>query len=177
MTQLFTDSELFAKERPDFITDSQKENLINNIVDDIINNGYSDSEKDDIRSDIESIYPFKETGFQLAKSLDSYMANAEYDFTTEFIDFLHYIQFEKERIVKENVKQWVKAHKIKPKFADGCELIVKNDMIGTIFKEGDIVYVNYHYPETATYVIDKDPERKGGTLIPFEKVEINCDKK
>jgi len=175
MERLFSDSEVFKKERPNSITNEQKQRLISSIADDILSNDYSKSDRDEIEDDMEGIFPFNETGFELAKELDSYSANADYDFTSDFIEFLEHLSFKVDDAKEENVKLWVKAHDIKPKLEDKSKLRVKESIIGTRFREGDEIFINYHYPETAVYVVDKDPDRKGGTLIAYEKIELYCE--
>ncbi len=39
---------------------------------------------------------------------------------------------------------------------------------------GDTVYVNGVDEERAVYIIDKDPNRKGGTVLEYERVEESC---
>jgi len=175
MERLFSDSEVFKKGRPNTITNEQKKQLIRSIANDILSYDYSKSDIDEIEDDMDMIFPFNQTGFELAKELDSYLANAEYDFTIDFIDFLGHLSFRVDDVKEENVKLWVKAHDIKPKFEDKSKLRVKDSMIGTRFREGDEIFINYHYPETAVYVVDKDPDKKGGTLIAYEKIELYCE--
>ncbi len=175
MERLFSDSEVFTKGRPNSITNEQKKQLIRSIADDIFSYDYSRSDIDEIEDDMDMIFPFNQTGFELAKELDSYLANAEYDFNPDFIEFLEDLSLKVDDAKEENVKLWVKAHDIKPKLKDKSKLRVNEGIIGTRFREGDEIFINYHYLETAVYVVDKDPDRKGGTLIDYEKIELYCE--
>ena len=64
------------------------------------------------------------------------------------------------------------AHNIKPKWLVGfCLKVTSSKFLS--FKQGEYIYINYVYKDTAKYTVNKSG-LKGGYLIDFEKVEDNC---
>jgi ribosomal protein L14 len=171
MQKLFSDTETFTKERPTKITESQKENLFKEIAQEIIDNDWSPDVIDSIKEDISDLFPFYDNGYEMAKRLEGFSSKAHYNIDTEFIEFLDGISYKTYTLLEDNVKQWVKAHNPQPKLRQGQKLIITKQL-NHQKKDGEIIYINGINTETACYYVDKDPNRKGGTVIAFEKVEI-----
>lgn len=67
------------------------------------------------------------------------------------------------------------AYDIKPKLEIGQKLLIVKGLNWEQRAE-KIVFVRGILPDTATYLIDQNPNRSGGTVIAFEIVESNCKK-
>jgi hypothetical protein len=172
MDKLFNDSELFQKERPTKITEQQEQACYKKMADEIIKGGWSDSDVEDIVKDLAEIWEY-DSGYEIAKKLESYGNEASYTINTDFIYYLDDFGYNKREILTKNVEDWVKAHNPQPKFQKGQKLIVTT-MLNHEKQEGAIVYITGFSEKTACYLIDKDENRKGGTVIAYEKVEANC---
>ena len=173
MEKLFSDSETFTNERPTKITAAQEQEFYKEIAEEIIDNNWSESDVEDIAEDISNL-SLHENGYELAKDLENGSRNnAYYDIDVEFCEFLDNISWKKSDILRKNVKDWVAAHNPQPKFAEGQKLIVEIDL-NREKKKGAIVFVNGFNEKEAYYLIDENPEFKGGTIITYEKVEANC---
>lgn len=172
--KLFPDSETFTKDRPLKITDEQKKAFLTQIAREIIKNRYSTDSLEEISEDMFNVVNFNDSGYEIAKDLDN-DGQATYDIDSQFIEFLEGLSWRKDDILKGNVKAWVKAHNIRPSYNKGQQLTIniKLNHLKT-FAAGEVVYINGVQPETATYLVDTDPKKNGGTVIPFERVETNC---
>ncbi len=167
---LFNDSEVFSTERPKIITDKQKEEFLHEIAADIIKDGYSKSDKSYIIEDLRRIN-FNDSGFDIAKEIED--GNAYYNIDSTFIEFLEGLSWRRKKLLENNIKIWVKAHNPIPKFALGDKLTVDKHLCHG-FKTGQEVYVNGIYLDRAIYLIDEDPNKKGGTVLEYERVEDSC---
>ncbi len=167
---LFNDSDTFTKERPIAITAKQEVQLLREIAEEIKQEGYSNSSIDYIVADLEKIN-FNDSGFEIAKKLE--YANAYYEIDSQLIEFLENLSHRKGEILEENVKAWVKAHKPKPLFPAASKLII-NTYLCHGFKVGETVFINRIDTERAVYIVDKDPNRKGGVVLEYERVEKSC---
>lgn len=172
MEKLFSDKETYTKERPTKITAEQENKFYKEIAEEIIKYKWSDSDVEDIMEDISKI-TLRDNGYEIAKSLEGSYNKAEYEFDVEFCEFLENIGWKKDTILRNNVKDWVKANNPQPKFKDGQKLIIDIDL-NYHKKKGAIVYVNGHSEAEAYYLIDENPEKNGGTVIVYEKAEKNC---
>lgn len=172
MEKLFKDSEVMVNERPTKITEQQEKDYLNEVAEEIISNGWSDSDIEKIVYDLSDIC-YNDSGYEIAKKLEGYNSKASYKITTPFIEFLDDFENNKSDILRENVKAWVKAFNPKPKFKEGEKLAVDKPLYA--HKDiGDVVYVTGINYEEANYYIHSDPKRNGGYVLPFEKVESNC---
>lgn len=171
--KLFADSELYQKERPSTLTDSQLKSFYKKMAKEILKNKYSESDEKDIVDDLTNLYPFRDSGFEMAKELERWKANADYEIDSEFIGWLESLESEYDDEVQANVKDWVKAHDVKPKFDLGISLTVEIPLYRGN-KIGEIVFVTGIKKETAEYYIHQDKDRNGGYVLSYEKVESNC---
>ncbi|MDD5013579.1 MAG: hypothetical protein PHW73_00570 [Atribacterota bacterium] len=171
METLFNDSEVFTKDRPLKLTVKQRGDFFLEKAKEIIENNWSNTEEEIIADDLNEL-DLSSNGYELAKHLEE-RANADYSIDVEFCEWLedlgHYIRLK----VEKNVKAWVKAHNITPKFHVNTKLNVIKDF-GYSFKSGDIIYITGIYPQTAQYVLHENPSYRGGTIINFEIVEECC---
>lgn len=172
MERLFDENVGIVNIRPAEITKQQREQLFLKLADEVIENQYcKNGDIETIAYDLGKLTP-NDSGFEKAKQLedDSFLT---YAFEGDFIDFLDGIDAEIHCVLNENVKLWVKAYDIKPKLEIAQKLLILSNL-NRLQKANDIVYVNGIQEQTANYIIDIDPNRKGGIVIPFEVVESNC---
>jgi len=171
--KLFSDSEVFQKERPKGLTQQQEDTFYLEQARDLIKNGYSEDEEEDVAEDLRYLYPFNDNGFEMAQSLEGTNRKAYYDIDTQFCEWLDCLHFAYSKIERKNVLDWVAAHNPQPKFETGTKfLIVEN--LNHKLKKDMIVYINGGRPEEAVYWINVDPNVYGGTVIAYEKVEKCC---
>lgn len=174
MQTLFNDSEVFQKERPKTVTANQLDDFYKERAKEIISQGFSNSYEEDIIQDLQNLYPFNDNGYEMAKTLESICSSAEYNIDTNFCEFLDSLDYEYMQILSENVKAWVKAHDIKPKFEKGTKLLIKRTLCHRLIKDME-VYVNSDDRNDGNYLIDTNPKRNGGTVLAYELVESNCE--
>lgn len=173
MEKLFNDSEVFTKERPTKLTEKQTYRFYSEMAKTVITEGFSEDDPEFIIKDLEAL-SFHDSGFEMAKELDGYTANAAYKIDSSFIEFLEGLTWERDRWVEKNVKEWVKAHNPTPKFKKGDNLIIINTLSFNNKKGGEI-YVTGIKEDTANYTVWDIPDHNGGYLYPFEKVDNNCE--
>lgn len=167
---LFPDSETFTKERPTEMTSKQSDELYLKLAKEVINEGWSNSDPKDIAESIKEIPYYLNNGYERAKYLEDHCFWTGIE--VSFVEWLDSLDDQINDVIKENVKAWVQAHNIQPQFKKGDTLNVQNNFSGYI--TGDIIHVTNIYPDEARYTVDVDPNRRGGYLIAFEKVEANC---
>lgn len=114
-----------------------------------------------------------DSGYEIAKDLESSGKKASYDIDTSFIEYLDDFAYHKGKIHTQNIKDWVAAHNPQPKFNKGQKLLV-NTFLNNQKRKGAIVYVTGINEKEAYYTIDENPLKNGGTVIDYEKVETNC---
>lgn len=170
--KLFTDSEVYQKERPTKITEQQALDFYKEQAQEILDNNWSKSDIDTIVEDLSEIN-YDDSGYEIAKSLEDWNRKAYYDFPIDFIEFLDNLGHQKGRILANNIKDWVKAHGIKPKLSKGQKLLIEKDL-NYKQKKGLVVFVNGFNENEAYYMIDENPDRNGGYCISYEKAESNC---
>lgn len=168
--KLINDCEVFQKERPNKITEKQKKKVFLETADEIIQWRLADSERDLIAEDLESIYDSCSTGFELAKELEDSWSLVNYTFSSNLVEILETLSSSMDDEKRKNIKEWVKAHDIRPNLKKGQKVKLKLAPFFS-FNVNDEVFINYFREETAQYVIDKDPNKKGGTLVDYEKLE------
>lgn len=162
---MFDDSETFQKERPTKLTEVQTESMYSNIADEIIND-YRGSNKEGIIKDLKSVW-FNDSGFEIAKEMED--GYGTYKFDGDLISFLDDLGFEKRRIISANVKEWVKAHDIKPTLKKGD--IITMDRRTGLDTESNI-YITGFRIEEGCYLVHNDIDRNGGVVLPYEAVKI-----
>lgn len=175
MEKLFSDSELFTDDRPNFITNDQREKLLDSLVDEIISHGYSRSPKYAIKSDLDSIVGLiMDDGYEIAKDLDDNMSSlGSYKVNSCFVEWCECIQHQVDDILSENVRDWVKAKHIEPKFKAG-DLIKLGKFLSAYedgYSEGDSVYIKKTYSDTAQYGISKNKDASRLLLINYERID------
>ncbi len=104
---LFPDSETLDNKRPKVITEKQNEEFLQEVASEIIEDGYSISDKSYIIEDLRHIN-LNDTGFEIAKDIEE--GKAYYKIDSNFIEFLEDLSWKKSTILENNVKAWVKAH-------------------------------------------------------------------
>lgn len=171
MEKLFDDTLFVQKDRPTKITSQQEERLFIDLAKEIIENRYSDSSEETIIEDLKQLC-WNDSGFSRAKDLER-SGSGSYEFDGDFIDWLDGMDWKRRDILEENIKLWVKAHNPQPKFVIGDRLNVI-EMLNYEKKRGAVVYVTGINYESAYYLIDENPDRKGGTVIIYEVVEERC---
>jgi len=173
MEKLFDDSLLFQKERPTKITAQQEEKMYVDFAKEIIENQYSEYDEESIIEDLKEL-SWHDSGFEKAKKLED--GCASYEFTGDFIDWLDNMACERDYILKENVKMWVKAHNPQPKLEKGDQLKINESLSRTPdLKKDSVVYITGINMEQAYYTISSDPDKNGGYVLDFEKVESKCE--
>ena len=167
MNKLFKDSETFQKERPLIITDKQESEVYNEVADYIIQWGLSKNSKKQIVKDLQEYHISNsesiETANELRENCNGYTFNSSLLEQIELIDIL--ISEKKQ----ENVKQWVEAHDIKPKYNIGDSFKLKKTVCYG-YSNIDIVFITGIYKDRACYTISLDKNEKGGTLIRYERL-------
>lgn len=172
MDKLFTDSETFTQERPNKITQQQQEDFYNEIAEEIIENNWSNSDLEDVVSDVSKI-TFNDSGYEIAKDLEGYDKDASYDIDSSFIEFLEHLSYRFSEVLKKNVRYWVETHNPQPKFSKGTKLIVETP-ITHLHKKDSVVFVTGHDEKHACYYIHEDSERNGGYVLNYEDIESKC---
>jgi hypothetical protein len=172
MEKLFDETVGVQKERPTKITIQQEEKLYLDLAQEIIGNQYSSCSIDIITNDLKKLF-ITDSGFEKAKALQD-NGYGTYQFNGDFIDTLDNMYYGIYTALQENVKIWVKAHDIKPKLTKGSKLLIKETLNREQIKN-EIIYVTGIKNETGEYLIDKDPNRNGGSIISYEKIEANCE--
>lgn len=172
---LFNDSEVFQKERPTGLTDAQKQELLLNLANGIIADGFSTNDPDEIVQDLAQLYPFNDEGFDLANELkEMFGRQASYNFSTLFCEHLDFFNSEVHDVYCKNVKEWVCAHKPVLKFAVGSELIVTDPALGRRYKNGDILYVNEIREDMAQYCVSSVKNDTTNMIFDCERLESAC---
>lgn len=176
MEKLFDDSALFQKQRPTSITKQQEEEMYMSLAKQIVNQGYSTDPAELISEDLKDL-SLNDSGYEMAKSLER-RGKAFYEIDSDFIAFLEGLGFEKQKILTENVRTWVKAHNPQPLLKQYDRLRIFFDLSNSNkeLHAGNVVYVTGIYEKDACYTLSLNPTRKGGYLVPYEKAEANCEK-
>lgn len=173
MDTLFPDSETFQKERPTTITEQQRQDYYRKVAQEIIDNGWSQYDIDSVIEDVSNM-SHHDSGYELAKWLEEFDRSASYEIDTPFIEFLDDFGWGIAEIVLENVQAWVVETNPQPKYQKGQKLLIET-ALDYEHKKGLNVYVTgFSSQKNACYLIDEDPNRNGGTIIPYEKVESRC---
>jgi len=172
MEKLFSDKEVMSNIRPTKITEEQERELCIKFATEIIKSGWSSDDVEDIAKDLSTINPNHE-GFEAAKSLEDYSNEAYYSIDSEFVAYLDYFNHERGELLRKNIKDWVKAFDIKPKFSKGDELFIEKHLNFHIKKDYTIFITGINYAE-ANYYLHENPNNNGGYVLKFEEVESSC---
>ena len=170
MEKLFKDSETFQKDRPTKATDEQIIKMYSDLSDEIIERGWNDDyTKESIIADLTELN-FTDAAFEKAKTMDDF---GGYNMDVDFIEWLDDLYWKKGELIEKNVKEWVKAHDIKQAYEKGTKLIATKT-INIRIPEKSILFITGYRLETACYLVDKDKNRNGGTVLEYEKVYETC---
>jgi len=173
-TLLFKDSEVFVKERPSKLSEKQEAEIWQNLAKEVIDNGWSDDDIDDIIEDLQNLSK-SDSGYEMAKDLEGYNSKASYDIDTSFIEWLDMLDSDFDDKRRENVKRWVKAHDIKPKYEIGTQLVVKECFSRSPeLQVGKVIFINGYYENEAKYCVSNDKDSKQNILIVYENIEQCC---
>ena len=173
-TLLFKDSETFIKERPTKVTEMQEAEIWQKLAKEVIDNGWSDDDIDTIIEDLQNLSMY-DSGYKKAKDLESFRSNASYDIDTSFIEWLDMLDSDFDHARRENVKRWVEAHDIKPKYKIGTQLIVKEHFTRSHeLQVGKVIFVNGFYEDEAKYCVSNEKDSKRNILINYEDIERCC---
>jgi hypothetical protein len=172
MEKLFSDSELFQKERPTKITEEQKKLFCTNVAKHIVKNGWSKNAIENVTEDI-SILDINTNGYEIAKELES-DGRCCYNIDLMFVEYLDDLYGEKSQLLRANVKEWAAAHNPIPKFLQNDKLVVNKNYKRAVLAEGAVVTIHRIDKEEACYIVNVDPKENGGFVIPYEIVEAHC---
>lgn len=140
----------------------------------VIDNGWSDDDIDTIIEDLQNL-SMSDSGYEMAKDLEGFSSNGNYDIDTSFIEWLDMLDSDFDDARRENVKRWVKAHDIKPKYKIGTQLVVKEHFSrSTELQVGKIIFVNGFYENEAKYCVSNEKDSKRNVLIIYENIERCC---
>jgi len=171
MDKLFEEREIFNKERPEFLTDEQLTQIYKEMADEIIAEDWSNSDPAEIIIDLKDAN-WHDSGFEIAKGMDN-SYNADYNFTGDFINWLDDIDHFRRDKIEENVRTWVKAHNIQPKYKIGDRVFVKKDLMMSKYPKGEYYITGYH-KDIAKYTINKENKPNCGLLVEYEELEGIC---
>lgn len=171
---LFKDSETFIKERPVQLGKTQENELWNKLANEVIKRGWSDSDIDTIIEDL-SYLPKFYTGYEMAKKLEKSTSNGDYFIDTSFIEWLDMLYYNFDNVIRENVKLWVNAHNIKPKYKKETKLTITAFISpDPELKIGNEIFINNIYENEAKYCVSKTKNSKKNIVIEYEKIEYSC---
>ena len=173
-TLLFKDSEVFVKERPSKLSEKQEAEIWQNLAKEVVKNGWSTDDIDTIIEDLQGL-SMSDSGYEMAKDLEYFSANGSYDIDTSFIEWLDMLDSDFDDARRENVKRWVKAHDIKPKYDIGTQLVVNEHFSRSPeLQVGKEVFVNGYYKNEAKYCVSNEKDSKRNVLIIYENIERCC---
>lgn len=168
MEKLFNDSETFTNVRPVKLTPEQFSDFVKEQAIQIKKDGFSRSDVEDIQEDLRRI-DFPDSGYETAKQLEQ-NGGANYRFDAMFIEHLECLQNDYETAIENNVKAWVKAHNIQPKYKTGSELKSLSRLYFGC-NANDPVFITGYDPKLAVYYLNQDRNGNGGVVLPYEKVD------
>lgn len=173
-TLLFNDSETFVKERPEKLSEKQKAEIWQKLAKEVIDGGWSDDDIDTIIEDLQGL-SMSDSGYEMAKDLEGFRANGNYDIDISFIEWLDMLDSDFDDARRENVKRWVKAHYIEPKYEIGTQLVVKEYFTRSPeLQVGKVIFVNGYYENEAKYCVSNEKDSRRNALIVYEKIEQCC---
>lgn len=173
-TLLFKDSEMFVKERPDKLTEKQEAEIWHKLAKEVIDNKWSNEDINVIIEDLQKL-SMSDSGYEMAKDLEGFGSNGNYNIDTSFIEWLDMLYSDFDDAKRENVKRWIKAHNIKPKYNEGTQLIIKEAISrNPELQIGKVIFVNGFYENEAKYCVSNKKDSESNVLIVYEKIEKCC---
>lgn len=173
-TLLIKDSETFIKERPTKLSEKQETEIWQKLAKEVIDNGWSDDDIDTIIEDLQNLSMY-DSGYEMAKDLEGFSSNGNYYINTSFIEWLDMLDSDFEDARRENVKRWVKALSIKPKYEIGTQLVVKEHFTRSPeLQVRKVIVVNGYYEKEAKYCVSNEKDSKRNVLIIYENIERFC---
>lgn len=173
-TQLFNDSEVFTKQRPKKLTEKQENEIWKKLAEEIIDNRWSDDDAEDIIHDLKHLSKH-DTGYEMAKDLEGYTAKASYSIDTSFIEWLDCLSHDFDDAKRENVRKWVEAHNIQPKYNVGTVLTVKENFArNPELQVGSTIFINTIYKDEARYGVYHIKGSTRNVVIDYEDIERCC---
>lgn len=174
---LFSEKEMFTRLRPTKATEAQKKNFFKEKAQEIVESGWSNSDADDIESDLYKIFPFAESGYELAKRLERTAMKADYDIDGEFVSWLDSLNSDYRDIIRENVKMWVKIIEPKPLYEVGDKIVLTETLRGVKgLMAGKEFYIVSLIKSEAKYVIHYDKAKTEGSAFAYEILELSSKK-
>jgi len=171
---LFPDSETFVKERPTKLTEKQETEIWQKLAKEVIESGWSDDDIDDIIEDLQNL-SMSDSGYEKAKDLERFSSKASYDIDTSFVEWLDMLDSDFNDARSENVKLWVIAHDIKPKYEKGTQLIVKEYISRSPeLATGKVLFINGLHENEAQYLVSNYKDSKRNLVIDYERIEQCC---
>lgn len=188
----FMDSETFTAKRPEGLTKKQRDAVLISLAQEIVENGwvdedylnYDEDDYEDCDDDIEDGNPYgiysdivedlesistTGNGYEMAKSLEN-NKNCCYDIDADFVSWLEDFEYNFIRAKHENIKAWVAAHGIKPKYPVGSVFTTTKDIHKNL-PAGTTLYINSIYSEYAQYCVWSERDSKRNVLVNFEDLE------
>lgn len=177
MNKLFEDTEGMVNIRPKEMSKKQKANLLNEIALEIVKEGYTTDNDSEMVLDIleelfEDDYRWGESGFELAKEIENIGSFVDFEFNGDFIDYLDSLEHKRYNVIDNNVRLWIKAFDIKPKYAQGQKM-EKGKALSRFRELPKVFYITRIKEENGYYWAHEDKERNGGWNIPFEDLELD----
>lgn len=159
--------------RPNKISEEQQNEFYREAAQTFIDEGWvnSDTQMNDIMNDLMWL-DLWDSGYEMAKCLErnSFII---YNINSSCVEFLESLDSERDDIIRQNVKEWVKETNPVPVYRVGDCLT----LIGAInieLQPSQIVWIHSVREDTAEYVVSKEEKSNGGFIIPYEKVQANA---
>lgn len=172
-TSLFKDSEVFMKQRPEEITKEQEDQIWEDLAQEVIDNKWSKNDIEDIVDDLQDLSK-SDSGYEMAKYLEDW-GGAVYDIKTSFIEWLDNLDYKFYQAKRDNVREWVKAHDVKPKIQIGTQFTVKEFISRwPELKVGKVIFINGLDERQAQYLVSNDKDSPENILVNYEIIEKGC---
>lgn len=159
------------KLRPTGITPEQKQKFFKEVAQTLINEGWANTKDVEKVVDDLSNIDFFDSGYEIAKDLES-RSFGRYNINTQCIEYLDFLDSDKDNIKRQNIKEWVK--ETNPVFSykvGDCLTVISS--INRELQPSQKVWIHSIHEDTAEYVVSKVEKSNGGFLIPYEKMEAN----
>lgn len=170
---LFEEKEMFTRLRPTKVTEAQKKAFIKEKAQEIIHSDWSNSDADDVESDLYKIFPFSDSGFNIAKRLDRHTSLADYEIDVEFVIWLDSLNSDYCDIIRENEKMWVIIMEPKPLYKIGDRIVLTETLRGIKgLMAGEKFYIVSLIKSEAKYVIHYDKAKTEGSVFAYEVLEL-----
>ncbi len=154
--------------RPTALTAEQAVEFYHSEAAKIIKHGFSKSSQHGVFLDLKEVDP-SDTGFEIAEKLKN-NGCGQYNVDSMFVEWLEMMINEREDLLQQNVKQWVKYTNPVAKFSRGQKIALNRNFTG-IGKTGAEFYITGIKQETAVYYVWEQPDNNGGYIIPYEQAE------